>query len=108
MPATEIAETGSTPVDPEDDGFLTSPAEALENYADLLTEGEDSEFTDQFAEEPFRELVQQEADNLASNVEAAGQFDHENTVQEDHNIAIGTADWVMIKHGQLRTRRHLW
>lgn len=105
MPPTEIAETGSTPVDPEDDSFLTSPAEALENYADLLTEGEDSEFTDQFAEEPFRELVQQEADNLASNVEAAGQFDHETTVRDEHTFAIGTADGGVITIGAMRTEQ---
>lgn len=105
MPPTEIAEMGSTPVDPEDDSFLTSPAQALENYADLLTEGDDSEFADQFAEEPFRELVQQEANNLAENVEAAGEFSHETTVQDEHTHAIGTADGGVITIGAMRTQQ---
>src|SRR5699024_6419521 len=57
MPETEVAEIGSTPVDVEDDVFLVSAAEALEQYADLLTEGSDSDYEDVFAEEPFREAV---------------------------------------------------
>lgn len=103
-PQTDVAEVGSTPVDPADDSFLTSPQQALENYADLLTEGEDSEFADDFAEEPFRELVEQEAETLSENVEAAGEFTHDTAVREDDTVAMLTADGGVVVIGAMRTR----
>lgn len=103
-PQTDVAEVGSAPVDPDDEEFLVSPAQALENYAELLTEGSDSDFDDQFTEDPFRELVEQEADSLAENVEAAGEFSHNTQVREEDTVAMATADGGVVVLGAMRTR----
>lgn len=103
-PQTDVAEIGSAPVDPDDEDFLASPSQALENYADLLTEGSDSEFEEDFAEDPFRELVEQEAENLAENVDAAGEFSHDTAVREDDTVAMLTADGGVVVVGAMRTR----
>lgn len=105
MPETEVAEIGSTPVAMDDEGFLTSPQQALEQYADLLTEGSDSDYAEVFAEEPFREAVEQEASTLAENVEAAGEFSHSTDVREEGAVAIRTAGGGAITLGALRTRQ---
>src|SRR5699024_5727181 len=103
-PQTDVAEIGSTPVDPGDEDYLTSPAQALENYADLLTAGSDSEFEDPFEPDPFRDLVEQEAENLAENVDAAGEFSHDTEVREDDTVAMQTADGGVVVVGAMRTR----
>lgn len=103
MPQTDIPATGSAEVPTDSEDYSVGPSAAVNRYADLLTQGEDSDHADLFEEDPFRELVEQETDNLASNVDEAGEFEHTTERVSDDTFAMATADGGLIVVGAMTT-----
>lgn len=104
MPETEVPEIGSSPVAGDSEDFFLPPDEALKQYADVLSNGSDSEFAAHFADDVFREAVQSEVDNLAEGVEESGAFRHATVPGEDPIVAMRTAAGGVIVIGDLSTR----
>lgn len=103
MPDTDIPESGSPEVPADSEDFLISPEQAVSQYADLLTEGSDSDYADAFAEDIFREGFEQEVDALAENIDDAGDFDHSTSAEPEDTVAMATADGGVIVLGSMTT-----
>lgn len=73
MPQTVSAAVGSAPVAEDANSLVASPQEVLEQYVDLLNEGDDSDYADSFAEDSFREMVRSQASDLDDAVSDAGE-----------------------------------
>lgn len=104
MPETDVPEAGSAEVPMDSEDFFVGPSQAVNRYADVLTQGEDSNHADLFEEDPFRELVEQETDNLASNVDEAGEFEHTTERVSDATFAMATADGGLVVVGAMITQ----
>jgi len=106
MPPTAVPATGSEQVAADASGFLVSPEEAISEYADILTYGEDSDFADSFAlgDDEFYSLIRDEADNL-DVVDEAGTFAQRTHPTDEPVIALATEDGGYVVLGEMRTRQ---
>lgn len=106
MPPTAVPATGSAQVAPDASGYLVSPTEAIENYADILTEGSDSDAAGSFAleDDEFYSLARDEAENL-DVVDEAGTFSHRTHATDSPVLAMATEDGGYIVLGEMRTRQ---
>lgn len=106
MPPTAVPANGSAQVADDASGYLVSPTDAVEQYADILTEGDDSDFADSFAldDDEFYGLVRDEADNL-DVVDEAGTFSHRTHATDAPVLTMATEDGGYIVVGEMRTRQ---
>lgn len=106
MPPTAVPATGSQQVAADASGFLVTPTEAIADYADILTHGEDSDVADSFAldDDEFYTLVREEAENL-DVVDEAGTFAHRTHPTDAPVIALATEDGGYIVVGEMSTRQ---
>lgn len=103
MPATERPEVGSEPVAPDDDSLLLSPAEAVAQYADVLTNGDASAYAATFPADFFRTaLTEARAQTAASLQEIASVAETVSPVA-DQVTALRTDDGGAIVVGELST-----
>ena len=103
MPATAEPTTGSAPVAPDAEGLVVTPVQALEQYADLLARGADSEYVDTFTEDFFRTGIEEARAQYSENVEAVGSIDETYTAVPTSVVALATADGGAIVVGRLET-----
>ncbi|WP_022918282.1 hypothetical protein [Ruania albidiflava] len=106
MPPTAVPATGTEQIPDDASGFLVAPGEAITEYADVLTNGEDSDFADSFAleDDEFYTLFRDEAENL-DVVDEAGTFAHRTHPSDSPVIALATEDGGYIVVGEMRTRQ---
>jgi len=93
VPRTFVPEVGSVPVAPDAEGFVLSPAELGEAYAELLDDGEKAEHAKLFGEDVLQEriaLVREQYEKIAE--QAGGKFTEKYTPQTEQTLAVSTAD----------------
>lgn len=107
MPGTEFppfvqADVGVEQVSTEEEGLVATPAEAVAQYADVLSQGEDSDFTDNFADDPLRSYLETELTELVSSAEDAGTV---SSTSEAYGpvYALRTAEGSVLVMGGLRS-----
>lgn len=69
LPKFEVPEHGSKMGTPNDDGLVATPRQAVERYADVLTNGASSQFASQFADDTFRQTLGQVAQSVQEGME---------------------------------------
>lgn len=70
LPPFEVASIGSNMGDAKDSGLVATPAKAVEQYVDLLNKGEKSEFTKNFADDMFRQSLDETSATVQKGMEA--------------------------------------
>ncbi|MBO3086348.1 hypothetical protein [Cellulomonas fengjieae] len=103
MPATAAAETGSPALAPDATGLLMTPTEALQQYADVLANGDASTFAASFEPDTFRTSIEAARAATASGVQAAGSATETYTPDAAPVVSLGTVDGGAIVVGQLTT-----
>jgi hypothetical protein len=101
-PAMSHPDAGSAVVPLDADTLVVPPAEVLERYVDTLNKS-DSEFADQFAEDPFKESSRSTTTELDDAIKAAGEATISAAAGDDGPIALATADGGAIVVGELRS-----
>lgn len=103
MPPTAVVAAGSEQVPADASGYLMSPTQALERYADILTNGSDSDYAGAFAlkDDEFAEAVANEAENL-DTISEAGTFEHQTSVADSAPLTLATEDGGYIVVGELK------
>ena len=106
MPPTAVVAAGSEQVPADASDYLMSPTQALEGYADVLSNGSDSENAGSFAlkEDEFAKAVANESENL-DTVGEAGTFDHKTTVADSAPLTLATEDGGYIVVGELKAEQ---
>ena len=69
LPRFTIPEIGSQMGLPNDTGLVATPQEAVERYADVLQNGAESEFADQFADDSLRQTIDSVAQTVQEGME---------------------------------------
>lgn len=103
MPETAIPSVGSAAVAADAESLVATPAATVVDYADLLTNGAESQFAGQFAEDPYRTLVAQDLANLQTNVAAAGTVAQSTAATDGQVLALATDDGGAIVLGGMVT-----
>jgi hypothetical protein len=103
MPATAAPETGSPVLAPDATGLLMTPTEALQQYADVLANGDASAFAASFAPDTFRSSIEAARAATAAGVQAAGTATETYTPEAAPAVTLGTVDGGAIVVGQLTT-----
>ncbi|MHB1064521.1 MAG: hypothetical protein ACYC1Z_08565 [Georgenia sp.] len=93
-------ETGSAPLAPDAAGLVATPAEVVERYVDTLGDAE-SEFSAQFAEDPYKSSTREEVSKTDTAIEAAGDATISFAAGDDAPRALATADGGAIVVGEL-------
>lgn len=92
VPATTQPEVGSPPVDPESTDLAVPPSEVVDQYVDLLTNGDASAAAATFAEDPLRTLIGQTRAAYTQAVGANGTLTETYQAGTEPPVVIGTAD----------------
>ncbi len=103
MPATERPEIGSEPVAPDDDSLLLSPAEALAQYADVLTNGDASAYAATFPADFFRTALLDTRAQTAASLQEVATVTETVAPVEGQVTALRTDDGGAIVVGELST-----
>lgn len=103
-PETNSFDTGVAPVDPDSEDLVLEPSEVAGAYADLLDDGDDSEYADQFADDPYRELLTEEMTSLNDSLDVAGKVTQKTSGQEEVD-ALTTADGGAIVFGGMTSKQ---
>lgn len=103
MPATAAPETGSPVLAPDATGLVVTPTEALQQYADVLANGDASAYAATFAPDTFRSSIEAARAATAAGVQAAGTATETYTPEAAPTVALGTVDGGAIVVGQLTT-----
>lgn len=98
MPPTTQPEVGSTTVE----DLAVAPAEVIERYVDLLTEEDDSEYVDDFVEDPLRTGIAATREAFSDLVGDNGTLAETYQALDDVH-AVATADGGAIVVGVVRT-----
>lgn len=103
MPATADPAVGSEPVAPDDASLLMPPAEALAQYADVLTNGDASPAAATFPADFFRAAIAQARAQTTESLQAVATVAETVAPVPDQVMALRTADGGAIVVGQLST-----
>lgn len=103
MPPTASPETGSPVLAPDATGLVVTPTEALQQYADVLANGDASAFAATFAPDTFRSSIEAARAATAAGVQAAGTASETYTPEAAPVVSLGTVDGGAIVVGQLTT-----
>lgn len=101
-PAMSHPDAGSAVVPADTDALVVPPSEVLGRYIDTLNK-RDSEYAEQFAEDPFKESSRSTTTELDEAIEAAGEATISAAAGDDGPIALATADGGAIVVGELRS-----
>ncbi|SEF00232.1 hypothetical protein [Ruania alba] len=103
MPETAVPSVGSAPVPLDAEGYVYTPQEALDAYAQLLGDrDEEGTIGDTFVEDPFRELVTEQLDSF--DFDEAGEFSHNTTAPGDDILTLATAAGGYLVVGAMNTQ----
>ena len=103
MPATADPSVGSEPVAADDDTLLLTPAEAIGQYADVLTNGDASAAAATFPPDFFRTALGEARNQTAASLQAVATVAETVAPVEGAVTALRTADGGAIVVGQLNT-----
>ncbi|MGY4645586.1 hypothetical protein [Cellulomonas sp. URHB0016] len=103
MPPTAAPATGSPVLAPDATGLVVTPAEAMAQYADVLTNGAASTFAPTFAPDAFRAGIEAARAATASGVEAAGTATETYTPEPAPQVSLATVDGGALVVGHLTT-----
>jgi hypothetical protein len=103
MPATAAPETGSPVLAPDATGLLVTPAEAMQQYADVLANGAASAYNATFQPDTFRTSIEAARAATAAGVQAAGSATETYTPEAAPVVTLQTVDGGAIVVGQLTT-----
>lgn len=103
MPPTAAPETGSPVLAPDATGLVVTPTEALQQYADVLANGDASAFAATFEPDTFRSSIEAARAATAAGVQAAGTATETYTPAPAPVVSLGTVDGGAIVVGQLTT-----
>jgi len=103
MPPTSAPDAGSPVLAADAPGLVVTPADALRQYADVLGNGDASQFAGTFAPDAFRSGIEEARAATAAGVEAAGTATETYTPGDTPVVALGTADGGALVVGQLTT-----
>lgn len=70
LPPFEVPSLGSTMGTAKDTGLVATPQKAVEEYVDLLNQGASSQFAGDFADDWFRQTIQETATQVQQGMEA--------------------------------------
>jgi hypothetical protein len=101
-PAMSHPDAGSAVVPPDADTLVVPPGEVVERYVDTLNNS-DSEYKDQFAEDPYKETSRTTTTELDKAIEAAGEASISAAAGDDGPLSLATADGGAIVVGELRS-----
>ncbi len=92
LPEMPAAAVGAAQLDLDDESLGISPAQAVEQYLDVVAKGDDSEFTSAFADDSYRERLAKARDSLENSAENAdGSYKEEYSSVPDGTFALQTA-----------------
>jgi hypothetical protein len=103
MPATADPTVGSEPVAADDTSLVLSPAEAVAQYADVLTNGDASAYAASFPADFFRTALTQARDQTTASLQAVATVAETVAPVDGQVTALRTADGGAIVVGQLST-----
>jgi hypothetical protein len=103
MPPTAAPETGSPLLAPDATGLVMTPTDALQQYADVLANGDASQFAASFLPDTFRSSIEAARAATTAGVQAAGSATETYTADPAPVVALGTVDGGAIVVGQLTT-----
>lgn len=103
MPPTAAPETGSPVLAPDATGLVVTPTEALQQYADVLANGDASTFAATFEPDTFRSSIEAARAATVAGVQAAGTATETYTPAAAPIVSLGTVDGGAIVVGQLTT-----
>lgn len=103
MPATAEPETGSEPVAADDTSLLLPPAEALAQYADVLTNGDASAAAATFPPDFFRTALTEARNQTVASLQAVASVAETVSPVDGAVTALRTADGGAIVVGRLST-----
>jgi hypothetical protein len=106
LPPTPPADEGSEALDPgERSGLVATPADVVARYADVLAEGEGSEFAEAFGEDAFSTQVQGEQAAESEAVSAFYGYSVTHVPRQDAVWALRTSDGGAIVVGVIDSTR---
>lgn len=91
LPATYLPAVGSDPVPPDGGTALLTPQETIDHYIGLITDGEDSEYFDEFTDSPLWQRISEQRDAWEEAV-GEGTFAETYTSLKGGPYALATAD----------------
>ncbi|GIG30228.1 hypothetical protein [Cellulomonas marina] len=103
LPATAGAGTGVPVLDAGSEALRLAPEAVLDQYADVLTNGDASAAAPTFASDAFREGLVAARTQAAANVQAVGSVTETSAAVPDSVVALGTLDGGALVVGQLTT-----
>jgi len=103
MPPTAAPATGSPVLAPDATGLVVTPAEAMTQYADVLTNGDASAFAPTFAPDAFRAGIEAARAATVAGVEGAGAVTETYTPDAAPQMSLATVDGGALVVGQLTT-----
>lgn len=103
MPPTAAPEVGSPTVEPDSAGLLMTPADALAQYADVLGNGDASQFAPSFASDAFRAGIENERTALATNLGDTASVTQTYAAAPEPVVSLGTVDGGAVVVGELTT-----
>lgn len=101
LPQTEVPSLGSDTVAPDSADLLVSPTEVLARYADVVSNGDESEHAALFAADPFRAGWDQVIGALSEAIADAGTVVQTAAPAPPGTVSIGTADGGAIVLGAI-------
>lgn len=101
-PAMSHPDAGSAVVPPDADYLVAPPADVIPRYVDTLNKG-DSEYADQFADDPYKKTRAETTAELDKAIEAAGEAKVSAEPGDDGPLSLATADGGAIVVGELRS-----
>jgi len=103
MPATTEPETGSPMLSADDTSLLLTPQDAVNQYADVLTNGDASPYAATFGTNFFRTAIENTRAQTVQSLEAVASVTETVTAEPGAVTALGTADGGAIVVGQMTT-----
>lgn len=89
LPKFELATIGSQMGTAKDEGLVATPADALSQYADVLQNGTNSQYVDEFADDYLRQLLAQTSASVQEGMQ------RNNGTQQQTFSAVPDQMWVM-------------
>jgi len=101
-PALSHPDAGSAVVPPDADNLVVPPQDVIARYVDTLNKG-DSEYADQFADDPYKKSRAETTAELDKAIEAAGDATVSAAPGDAGPLSLATADGGAIVIGELRS-----
>ncbi|UZN04479.1 hypothetical protein [Cellulomonas sp. S1-8] len=103
MPATAAPEEGSPTLPPDAAGLLTTPLDAVVQYADVLGNGDASPHAASFAPDAFRTAIESERAGVVGQLADAATLSQTYTAAPEPIVTLGTVDGGAVVVSEIST-----